>query len=478
MVAFNIDGKKGNVMDKELKKIQDLIIKASVEAEKERHGTVSPAFVGRVEWPAECTVGPGLEGAIACETEIGYVNGTQGALYYRGYRIYDLCAYANYEQVAYLLLKGKLPTPKQLKAFTKRLNKNLLMPKVIRSLVGFDIEAMSPMASLNLATTVMKQYFDASIIDDKKQSKDVIGTDEDSMGMETLPFGEQKAVYEFEAAKKKKTDAEDKEKETFSACCHLISGLASCTAAISRVREGHMPIDPDENLSFAANYLYMMTGNKPTAVEEKIMDVALILHADHGMNASTFSSIVVASTLSDLYASIGAGIAALKGPLHGGANEAVLHMLDGIGEPENVAEWYKNATRKKEKVMGFGHRVYKTYDPRAKILGPLAHFMTDYANPESKKTLEIAKNLENEVVRTLGKTKGIYPNVDFYSGIVYKALGIPAEMFTPTFAVARCSGWTARVVEYLKQNRIFRPRAIYTGSLDRKYVPLENRTKK
>jgi len=467
------------VMDKELKEIQDLIIKASVEAENDRHGTVSPAFVGRVNWPAECTVGPGLEGAIACETEIGYVNGTQGALYYRGYRIYDLCAYANYEQVAYLLLKGKLPTPKQLNVFSKRLNKNLLMPKVIRSLIGFDIEAMSPMASLNLATTVMKQYFDASILGNaKKKSDEVIGTDEDSMGMETLPFGEQKAIYEFDDDKRKKKETENKEKETFSACCHLISGLATCTAAISRVRQGHMPIDPDEDLSFAANFLYMMTGKKPTPVEEKIMDVSLILHADHGMNASTFSSIVVASTLSDLYASIGAGIAALKGPLHGGANEQVLHMLERIQEPENVSEWYKNAMRKKEKVMGFGHRVYKTYDPRAKILGPLARFMTDYADPEAKKTLQIAQNLEKEVVSTLGKTKGIYPNVDFYSGIVYKALGIPDEMFTPTFAVARCSGWTARVVEYLKHNRIFRPRAIYTGALDRKYVSLEDRAKK
>jgi citrate synthase len=195
------------------------------------------------------------------------------------------------------------------------------------------------------------------------------------------------------------------------------------------------------------------------------------------MNASTFASIVVASTLSDLYASIGAGISALKGPLHGGANEQVLNMLDGIESPEAVAEWYKNATRKKEKIMGFGHRVYKTYDPRAKILGPLAHFMTDYAGPDAKKTLQIAKNLENEVVSTLGKSKGIYPNVDFYSGIVYKALGIPSEMFTPTFAVARCSGWTARVVEYLATNRIFRPRAIYTGDLDREYIPIEERRK-
>ena len=235
-----------------------------------------------------------------------------------------------------------------------------------------------------------------------------------------------------------------------------------------------MPLDPDPELGQAANFLYMMTGRRPTPVEERIMDVALILHADHGMNASTFASMVVGSTLSDFYFSVGSGIAALSGPLHGGANEQVTNMLLEIGHPDNVKDWVARTLANKKKIPGIGHRVYKTYDPRARILGPLAVHLAK-SNPDVKLLLDIALALEREVIETFGKEKLIFPNVDFYSGIVYKCLGINTEMFTPIFAVSRVAGWTSRVLEYSQNNRIFRPRAMYVGPLERKYVAIENR---
>jgi len=257
-------------------------------------------------------------------------------------------------------------------------------------------------------------------------------------------------------------------------CYRLIAGVASITAAIIRLRAGKMPLEPLEHLSHAGNLLYLMTGKEPSALETRIMDVSLILHADHGMNASTFASMVVASTLSDIYFSIGSGVAALSGPLHGGANEEVIKMLQEIGEPENVTSWYKKARAEKRKIPGFGHRVYKAYDPRARILGPLAEAVT-VGNPEMERIMATAKALEALVVVELGGEKKIFPNVDFYSGIVYKAMGLPAEVFTPLFAVSRVSGWTARVMEYLERNRIFRPRAIYTGEFYEEFPSLESR---
>ena len=206
------------------------------------------------------------------------------------------------------------------------------------------------------------------------------------------------------------------------------------------------------------------------------MDVCLILHADHGMNASTFASMVVASTLSDIYFSIGAGIAALNGPLHGGANEKALQMLRTIGSPEAVDDYFARAQRQGQKLMGFGHRVYKSYDPRARVLGPLAKYLAR-RNPEAQRLYRTARALEKKVIATLGEQKKVFPNVDFYSGLVYASMGIPAEMFTPIFAVSRAAGWTARILEYLRNNRIFRPRSIYTGAFERPFVPLSERHK-
>lgn len=466
-------------MIKNVKKIAELVLKAGQASKAEREGSLQPAFSGPVQWPVDCTVGPGLEGAIACESTVGYVNGSQGALIYRGYDIFDLCAYSTFEEVSFLLLHGRLPTREQLVAFNARLVRYRPMPKVLRQLMTFPVETMNTMAALRMGTTLMRREYTQLEKDvTRRDARAAIGTDEDSIAMETMPMGEQQAVYEFDNEHSHKGLGLDEEAEEmfkgFDSCYHLIAGLATITAAVARIRNGQMPLEPNPELSHAANYLYMITGRVPTPVEERIMDICLILHADHGMNASTFAAVVVASTLSDMFGSVGSGIAALNGPLHGGANEQVIRMLQQIGSPENVRSWFSRVQARKEKVMGFGHRVYKTYDPRARVLGPLAH---QYAS--DKKELgalyETALALEKEVSTTLGATKGVYPNVDFYSGLVYAALGIPIELFTPTFAVSRVSGWTARITEYLENNRLFRPRAIYTGPLNLEFVPMARR---
>jgi len=343
--------------------------------------------------------------------------------------------------------------------------------------LNFPIEEMSPMAALRLGSHFMRQEFTYADKDRRvKKRGNVIGTDEDSIPMETVPQGEKRAVYEFKHRKRTNDSRTGKLEDAsgYPSCYQLISGTATLAAGIKRLREKSFPIDPDPDLSHAANLIYMMTGRKPSPEEERIMDISLILHADHGINASTFASLVVASTLSDIYFSVGAGISALNGPLHGGANEQVLHMLKEIGSVKNVKSWYSNARREKRKIMGFGHRVYKAYDPRARVLKPLAEDLAKN-NEQAKKLFGIANNLERKVISTLGAEKKIFPNVDFYSGIVYSALNISPEMFTPIFAVSRVSGWTARVMEYLQNNRIFRPRAMYTGEFNKEYIPLEKR---
>jgi len=210
-------------------------------------------------------------------------------------------------------------------------------------------------------------------------------------------------------------------------------------------------------------------------MEERVMDICLILHADHGMNASTFATMVVASTLADIYFSIGAGISALSGPLHGGANEEVMRSLREIGSVKNVKSWVQNKRKKKSKISGFGHRVYKAYDPRARILGPLAGLLVENCS-ELKAIYTTAEKLEKVVLREFGAKKKIFPNVDFYSGLVYSCLGFDDELFTPMFAASRVSGWTARVLEYMENNRIFRPRALYVGEFNKSYVPIDQRS--
>jgi citrate synthase len=452
--------------------ITELVIKAAATAKKDQSSGDTPAFTQPISWPVQCLVGPGLEGAIACESKIGYVNGSRGELIYRGYDVFDLCAYSNFEEVSYLLMHGKLPTPSQYQAYKEHLAYCRDVPNTLRMLAGFPIENISPMGSLRLAAELMRREFtDAGQDISQFRKNSIIGTDEDSIPMETKPKGEKRAIYEFKSKKlkiPKEYTADLDSVVGYKSCYRLISGLATLTAAIARLRKGKFPLEPRPDLSHAGNFLYMLNGKTPTPEEERIMDIALILHADHGMNASTFASMVVASTLSDLYFSVGAGIAALNGPLHGGANEQVIKMLREIGSADKVDSWYAAAQKNKKKIMGFGHRVYKAYDPRARILRPLAERLA-LKNKTAAPMLRTAEALEQKVISALGRQKGIFPNVDFYSGIVYDSLSIPSDLFTPIFAVSRVSGWTARVMEYLQNNRIFRPRAVYTGPFNLKY---------
>jgi citrate synthase len=467
-------------MYKDTKDITNLILKAAKKARQETSDTPEPEHTKPVQWPLHCTVGPGLEGAIACESKIGYVNGSKGWLIYRGYDIFDLCAYSTFEEVSYLLMHGTLPTAPQLEDFKNKLISYRFLNTTLRLLMGFQVERMNAMGALRLGTNLMRQEFTYMDQEEGRRTTiDAISSDEDSIPMETVPKGGKQAIYEFKWPryhKKSKVKQLLEEACGIEACYHLISGVATITAAITRVRQGHMPIEPDPKLSHAANFLYMITGHRPTPVEERIMDIALILHADHGMNASTFAAMVVASTLSDIYFSVGAGIAALNGPLHGGANEEVIHILKEIDDVDNVEAWLDRALASKRKIAGFGHRVYKAYDPRARILGPLANFLVT-GEREIEPLFRVAQELEKKVISEFAKKKKIFPNVDFFSGIVYSCLGIAPEMFTPIFAVSRVSGWTARVLEYLQNNRIFRPRAMYVGEFNKKFVPLARRDK-
>jgi citrate synthase len=261
-------------------------------------------------------------------------------------------------------------------------------------------------------------------------------------------------------------------KQNWEAVIRLIAKLPTVTAAYHRMRHGDQAIAPRDDLDHAANFYYMLFEKLPSPAVGRVLDACLILHAEHTMNASTFSARVTGSTLADPFSVIAAAIGTLTGPLHGGANEEVLDMLDEIGSVENVKPWLENAVARKKKIMGFGHRVYKVKDPRATVLQELAeHVFSEMSRP---KRYEIALEVERVAAAMLG-SKGIYPNVDFYSGIVYDSLGIPRDLFTPIFAIARVTGWLAHWLEQLKNNRIYRPEQVFVGKRDVQYIPLEKR---
>jgi citrate synthase len=412
--------------------ITGLILEAKELAYKEIGPVDAPPPPAEVKWPVTCEVKPGLEGAVAAESKIGFVDGLRGMLVYLGFDIFDLCAYSNFEEVSYLLLFGNLPTVTQLEQFRANLrNRMQILPATERIFASLPSNKLHPMTFLEAA---------------------MIG-----------------AHAEDVEANRSEIPVDDLE-----ACYRLIAQMMTATGMISRRRAGKAMIEPDPSLSHAANLVYCITGEKPDEITTRIMDICLILHADHGMNASTFTSMVVSSTLSDMYFSMSGGLASLKGPLHGGANEAVLYDLEEIGTPDHAESWFDEAREKKRKIMGMGHRVYKAYDPRARVLKPLAK---TFANRDGavKELFDTAERLEAVALEKLGREKKIFPNVDFYSGLVYKAMGIETAMFTPLFAVSRVSGWAARCLEYRQNNRIFRPRGIYTGPIHSHYVPLAER---
>ncbi len=385
-------------------------------------------FVGKVKWPVDVKLDKGLEGAITNATEIGYVDGQKGKLFYRGYDIFDLADKSTFEETAFLLLFGKLPSKEELETFNKKLVSYREIPEEVINVLKSLPKDTHPMAALRTGISIL------GCLDNKADQVTVANDTEIAI--------------------------------------KLISRMASLAGAIARIREGKAIIAPNPNLPHAANLYYMMTGKKPDSFTAKTMEVSLILHADHGMNASTFTCMIIASSLSDLYSAIVGGIGSLKGPLHGGANERALSELLKLRDENDAVRYVKDCIVNKKKIMGFGHRVYKTYDPRAKILDKYVKEACE------KKGLDhlykIAKKIEEEVITVYGK-KGIFPNVDFYSGILHYCLGIDPKMFTPIFAVTRVVGWCARVLEYLPENRIFRPRAVYIGPLKKKYIPIEKR---
>lgn len=410
--------------------IIEVLDKARIKAFEETKNEPEPKVTGELKWPVQCEINAGLEGAITNETKVGYVNGAKGWLNYRGYDVFSLAEYSNFEETCYLLLYGKMPTKEQLLAFSKKMAAYRPIPAgVVEVLKKLPILNTHPMTALEAGISVLGMY--------DKNSETTTVEAELEMGIK------------------------------------LIAQFATVAGAIAMIRQGKEPLDPELNISHAAHFMYMMTGKKPDASAERVMDICLILHADHGMNASTFCAMVCNSTLTDFYSSVVAGIGCLKGPLHGGANEQVLYQFQEIGSVDKVDEWYKKARETKRKVMGFGHRVYKSYDPRARVLGPLVQIFT--GDPEIKRLYEVAEKLDALVCSTLGKEKGVFPNVDFYSGLVYKAMGIEIPMFSVIFAVSRIPGWGARITEYLKDNRLFRPRDVYTGPMLVEYDPIDGR---
>lgn len=398
-----------------------------------------PKFLGRVEFPCTIELGRGLEGAITNISKIGYVDGEAGHLNYRGYDIADLSEHCAYDEVSYLLLFGKLPNKQELSGFRQRLAKNGDLPDVIIKLIESMPRDAHPMNTLQAAVAALACL------------------DKDSLEV-THNVSNPAGALEIET----------------EVAIRIMARTRSIAAAIARARRGQPILQPDASLSFTANYLYQMSGEKPSEVTEKLMDICLILQADHGMNASTFTAMVVHSSLADMYSTIAAAIGSLRGPLHGGANEAALEDLKAIGGPDKAAAWVADRIAKGQKVIGFGHRVYKAYDPRALVLKKHAEALCREKGMES--LYRTAVEVENLFLGEMkAKGKPIYPNVDYYSGIVYHALGFPTPLFPVIFAVSRTAGWAARVLEYLPENRIFRPRAVYDGPTDLKVVPIEKR---
>jgi citrate synthase len=369
----------------------------------------------------------GLADIVATDSNICFIDGQKGRLVYRGYDVADLAEHSSFREVAYLLWYGKLPTRKELSPFQDLFTGSLQLPWFTIMVLKLLPRTATPM--------------------------EVLRTGVSSLGN----FDPDSGITEPAAIQRK--------------CTRLISRMMMLICAHDCIRRGMDPIEPAQGRSLAYNFLYMRDGQQPSPDAERAMEVMLILHADHELNASTFAARVVASTMSDVYSSVTAAIGALKGALHGGANEDVIRMLDEIGSPEKAESYIKEKLAKKVKIAGFGHRVYKTMDPRAIVLRKFAEKLTR-GNSELERTYATALKVEETV---LGNTK-VYPNVDFFSGIVYRAMGIPNDLFTPIFALSRAVGWTAHIQEQWQNNRIIRPRAEYTGPLDLKYVPLGKRT--
>jgi len=363
----------------------------------------------------------GLEDVVTGQSSICFIDGQQGRLLYRGYDIVDLAPMSNYEETAYLLWNGHLPTSVELNAFSADLASKRAVPKDILSIMTALPRNCDAMDALRVGVAALGVYDDP---------------------MYTSPEKAQS----------------------------IAAKMATIVAAIHRHKHDEEILSPREDLGYSANFLYMVTGKEPSKEDARLMDALLILHADHELNASTFTARVIASTLSDVYSAVTGAVGALKGPLHGGANEKVIEMTMEIGTPENAESYIDALLAKRQKVTGFGHRVYKTMDPRAAILKDMAeHFIK---TEKERRVFQILEKTE-EMMKTW---KNLYPNVDLYSGLALNHVGIPSYLFTPVFAIGRAPGWLAHILEQYADNRLIRPRAEYIGPLAAEYIPIEQRT--
>lgn len=383
-----------------------------------------PGLCGRIQAMTNL-VKAGLEDVVISTSEICFIDGQQGRLLYRGYDIDDLAGQSTFEEVMYLLLYGALPSRKELDAHLKALaGARRLPPRIIAILKDLPRKTV-PMEVLRTGVSALSA-FDPDERDNSREA-------------------------------------------TLRKAIRLAAQMPTLVAAWERIRRGKEPVAPNPRLRHAANFLSMLSGKKPTDLAARTFDVALILHADHEYNASTFAARVTAATLSDLHSAVTSAIGALKGPLHGGANEQVMLMVDQIKEPARAEAWIRKALADKARIMGFGHRVYRVEDPRAKHLRRLATELGQQAGNTSY--VEIL----DTVARLVTAEKHIYPNVDLYSGAAYATMGIPADQFTPIFALSRIAGWAAHVLEQHAHNRLIRPRAEYTGPTHATYIPIDRR---
>lgn len=366
----------------------------------------------------------GLEGVIAAESSISSI--IDDKLTYVGYTIDDLAENASFEEVVYLLWNLKLPNKTELQKMKEDLSNNMEIPdEIIDHLRSYDLNKVHPMAALRTAISFL------GVLDEEADELN-------------------------ESANKRKA-------------IRLQAKVATIVAAFSRIRQGKDPVKPKKGVSYAENFLYMLNGKDPEDIEVEAINKALVLHADHELNASTFTSRVCVATLSDIYSGITGAIGALKGFLHGGANERVMEMLMEIGEEENAIPYVKDKLAKKELIMGMGHRVYRSGDPRAKHLKEMSKELTKLTGQEKW------YNMSVKIEEYIKKEKGLPANVDFYSASVYHCLGIERDLFTPIFAVSRMSGWIAHILEQYANNRLIRPRANYVGPKIQTFIPLEER---
>ncbi len=372
------------------------------------------------------SAGAGLEGVVATTSKICFIDGNTGVLSYFGYNIHTLADHATFEEVIYLLWNGKLPNKNELTQLKSSLISERELPGEVTAFLKNAPKGAQPMDVIRTAVSMLGLY-------------DPLAADNS-----------------LEANRKK--------------ALKLMARIATMVTSFDRLRNGKEVVPGDPGLSYAANFLFTLTGKKPDDVMEHVFDVALILHADHELNASTFAARVTAATLSDIYSAVTSAIGALKGPLHGGANEAVVHMLLAAKSPEDAAQKVKNDLNNKIKVSGFGHRVYHVLDPRAIHLKK----MSEELGKRTGHTELFEKSARVE--QTVRDVKNLNANVDFYSASTYYSLGIPIDLFTPIFAVSRMSGWTAHILEQYSNNRLIRPRADYKGAPDgQKWIPLEER---